>query len=145
MLRAFQLTKSLAVVTVIAVILAFSADVVSSGQFGGVKVFLISGKNNSISSSTSSSGRTGDCSRVALVVVSAAISGGTAGNTVAVKAKCGDTIVADTVATDPGDGSVDFQYEVATPDETGTPRCVRELVPAPSNSGWTVTCTFHFI
>jgi hypothetical protein len=40
MLQAIRLTKGLAVVTVVAVVLAFSADAVSSGQFGGVKVFV---------------------------------------------------------------------------------------------------------
>jgi hypothetical protein len=94
--------KVVALVTVVAVVLAFSPDPVSSGQFGGIKVFLISGKNNSISTSTSSSGRTGGCDKAVYMVVTAAISGGDADNTVTATASCDAAPVVAIQATDPG-------------------------------------------
>ena len=153
MLRAIRLAKGLGVVTVAAAVLSLSAESVSgTGLSGGTKVIVKSGKgsSSSTSTSTSSTGNTGDCARLRLVVVAAAISNGAFENEIKAEAKCGGSVVATATATDPGDGTVDFDHTVQPlnpPSATGAPTCVRTYTePTPgADSTWSITCVFLFL
>jgi hypothetical protein len=150
MILTIRLAKALGVVTAMAAVLSVSAANVNGGPPGGAKVFVISGKGtSSFSSSSSSNGNAGDCNKARLVVVSASIANGATGNTILAEAKCGNTVVADATALDPGSGAVDFQSEVQPvnpPAVSGGASCVRTYAELPpgTDSNWTVTCVFLF-
>jgi hypothetical protein len=141
-----------AVVVVVAVAALYAESAIAQG---GTRVVVLSGKGmRTQSTSVSSSGSTGSCSTLRLVVVSAAISGGDMGNTITANARCQTPgPISSATATDDGNdattGGEEFNYdadEVTPGSHTGQPRCERvysEPTPA-ENSSWTVTCIFVF-
>ncbi|HEY7365632.1 MAG TPA: hypothetical protein VIE37_16170 [Methylomirabilota bacterium] len=147
MLRAIRFAKGLGVVSVMAAILGLSTDSVSGyvfpvvGSTGGVKVITKSGKGNTTNStSISSNGSTGDCTRARAIVVAASIAAPTT-DSITATARCGDAIV---VATAP-DGLDTFTVvaqEVA-PTLT-TPLACTPTYAGTLNLSWTVTCVFLF-
>ena len=116
MMRAIRAAKSLGVVTVAAAVLSLSADSASGVSPGGSKVIGKSGQGTSVqSTSTSSNGNTGDCSKLRLVVVSATVSDLSDSLTVTTRCVFGGVLVPVASATAPdADG---FAFDVQ---ENGT-------------------------
>lgn len=162
MLQAIRVAKGLGIVGIAATVLVLPAEWAIGGLLVGSKSVVISGKGNSAqSTSNSSNGFSGSCARLRLVVVSAAITDGTAGNDITVTAKCvenGTTTIVGTVIADVvNPAEIAFATETNVRDDggtldddefpataAGTPRCERVYTGSSPHSNWTVSCYFLF-